>query len=75
MSCSNVPGKATQCNMNSKYSNNEPVKLSKSSYTILCHKIIHDVFCVGNGSDKPTSVLCCGYQHGLITRASVTCNM
>ena len=26
--------------MNSEYSNSEPIKLSKSSYTILCHKII-----------------------------------
>ena len=30
-----------QCNMNSEYSNSEPIKLSKSSYTILCHKIIY----------------------------------
>ena len=29
--------------MNSEYSNSEPIKLSKSSYTILCHKIIYDV--------------------------------
>ena len=28
--------------MNSEYSNREPIKLSKSSYTILCHKIIRD---------------------------------
>ena len=27
------------------------------------------------GGDKPTSVLCCRYQHALGTRASVTCNM
>ena len=27
--------------MNSEYSNSEPIKLSKSSYTILCHKIIY----------------------------------
>ena len=33
--------KANQCNMNSEYSNSEPIKLSKSSYTILCHKIIN----------------------------------
>ena len=26
--------------MNSEYSNSEPIKLSKSLYTILCHKII-----------------------------------
>ena len=26
--------------MSSEYSNSEPIKLSKSSYTILCHKII-----------------------------------
>ena len=26
--------------MNSEYSNSEPMKLSKSLYTILCHKII-----------------------------------
>ena len=39
---------------------------------ITCWIIFHDVFCAGNGGDKPTSVLCCGYQHGLITRASVT---
>ena len=25
--------------MSSEYSNSEPIKLSKSSYTILCHKI------------------------------------
>ena len=31
--------KANQCNMNSEYSNSEPIKLSRSSYTILCHKI------------------------------------
>ena len=31
--------KATQCNMSSEYSNSEPIKLSKSSYTILCHNI------------------------------------
>ena len=29
--------------MNSEYSNSEPIKLSKSSYTILCHKIISDI--------------------------------
>ena len=28
--------------MNSEYSNSEPIKLSKTSYTILCHKIITD---------------------------------
>ena len=28
--------------MNSEFSNSEPIKLSNSSYTILCHKIIDD---------------------------------
>ena len=35
--------------------------------------MMYVVCCVGNGSDKPTSVLCCGYQHRLITRASIIC--
>ena len=42
---------------------------------VTCWTIFYDVLCVENGGDKPTSVLCCGYQHGLITIASVTCNM
>ena len=29
--------------MSSEYSNSEPIKLSKSSYTILCHKIIWNI--------------------------------
>ena len=39
---------------------------------VTCWIIFHDVFCVGNGGDKPTSVLRCRYQ---LARASVTCNM
>ena len=30
--------------MNSEYSNSEPIKLSKISYTILCHKIKGNIF-------------------------------
>ena len=44
MSCWNVLWKANQCNMNSEYSNSEPIKLSKSSYAILCHKIMFNIF-------------------------------
>ena len=32
--------KANHCNMDSEYSNGEPIKLRKSLYTILCHLII-----------------------------------
>ena len=32
-------------------------------------------FLLGMAGNKPTSVFCCRYQHGLITRASVTCNI
>ena len=35
--------KGKSINMNSEYSNSEPIKLSKSSYIILCHKIIYNI--------------------------------
>ena len=34
-----IKGQENQCNMSSESSNSEPIKLSKSSHTILCHKI------------------------------------
>ena len=49
--------------------------VSVVTVNVTCWIIFNDVFCAGNGSDRLTSVLCCRYQHGLVTRASVTCDM
>ena len=47
-----------------------------SVVNVKCWVMFHDVLCVGNGGEKPTSGLCCRFQNGYkITRASVTCNM
>ena len=66
--------------MNSEYSNSEPIKLSKSLYTILCHKIIINILQGARNTDgmypmRETAlqvyVMACGYVLWTVTRSSV----